>query len=65
MCLQQATGGKALFQGRDILDMSEEELTQYQRKSDHFPESLCFAESNVLLLDKSDGTDADSQDWSG
>lgn len=32
MRLQQATGGKALFQGRDILDMSEQEFTQYQRK---------------------------------
>ncbi len=32
MRLQQATGGKALFQGRDILDMSEKEFTQYQRK---------------------------------
>ena len=32
MRLQKATGGKALFQGRDILDMSEQEFTQYQRK---------------------------------
>ncbi|WP_216934802.1 MULTISPECIES: ABC transporter ATP-binding protein [unclassified Acinetobacter] len=32
MRLQQATGGKALFQGRDILAMSEQEFTQYQRK---------------------------------
>ena len=32
MRLQQATGGKALFQGRDILAMSEKEFNQYQRK---------------------------------
>lgn len=32
MRLQQATGGQALFQGKDILAMSEKEFTQYQRK---------------------------------
>lgn len=32
MRLQQATGGKALFKGRDILEMSEKEFTAYQRK---------------------------------
>ena len=32
MRLQEATGGKALFQGKDILAMSEKEFAQYQRK---------------------------------
>ncbi|MFH7348789.1 ABC transporter ATP-binding protein [Acinetobacter variabilis] len=32
MRLQQATGGKALFQGKDILSMTEKEFTAYQRK---------------------------------
>ena len=32
MRLQEATGGKALFEGRDILAMSEKEFAQYQRK---------------------------------
>lgn len=32
MRLQQATGGKALFQGRDILAMSDKEFRAYQRK---------------------------------
>lgn len=32
MRLQQASGGQALFQGKDILAMSEKEFTQYQRK---------------------------------
>jgi len=32
MRLQQATGGQALFQGKDILAMSEKEFIQYQRK---------------------------------
>ncbi|MDR0235223.1 ABC transporter ATP-binding protein [Acinetobacter sp.] len=32
MRLQQATGGQALFQGKDILAMSEKEFRQYQRK---------------------------------
>lgn len=32
MHLQEATGGKALFQGKDILAMSEKEFAQYQRK---------------------------------
>ena len=32
MRLQEATGGKALFQGRDILAMSDKEFTAYQRK---------------------------------
>ena len=32
MRLQQATGGKALFKGRDMLEMSEKEFTAYQRK---------------------------------
>ena len=32
MRLQQATGGKALFQGKDILAMSEKDFAQYQRK---------------------------------
>ena len=32
MRLQEATGGKALFQGKDILAMTEKEFAQYQRK---------------------------------
>ena len=32
MRLQQASGGQALFQGKDILAMSEKEFAQYQRK---------------------------------
>ena len=32
MRLQEATSGKVLFQGKDILAMSEKEFTQYQRK---------------------------------
>lgn len=32
MRLQAATGGKALFEGQDILAMSEKEFAQYQRK---------------------------------
>lgn len=32
MRLQQATGGKALFQGKDILSMTEKEFTAYRRK---------------------------------
>ena len=32
MRLQEATGGKALFQGRDLLSMTEKEFAQYQRK---------------------------------
>jgi peptide/nickel transport system ATP-binding protein len=32
MRLQEATGGKALFQGRDILAMSDKEFSAYQRK---------------------------------
>ena len=32
MRLQQATDGKALFQGKDILSMTEKEFTAYQRK---------------------------------
>jgi peptide/nickel transport system ATP-binding protein len=32
MRLQQASGGQALFQGKDILAMSEKEFVQYQRK---------------------------------
>ncbi|MGQ0475611.1 ABC transporter ATP-binding protein [Acinetobacter sp. FDAARGOS_724] len=32
MRLQQATGGRALFQGKDILSMTEKEFTAYQRK---------------------------------
>ncbi|MFN3291282.1 MAG: ABC transporter ATP-binding protein [Acinetobacter sp.] len=32
MRLQVATGGKALFEGQDILAMSEKEFAQYQRK---------------------------------
>ena len=32
MRLQGATGGKALFQGRDLLSMTEKEFAQYQRK---------------------------------
>ena len=32
MRLQEATGGKALFQGKDILAMSEKEFRAYQRK---------------------------------
>ena len=32
MRLQEATGGKALFEGQDILAMSEKEFAQYQRK---------------------------------
>lgn len=32
MRLQEATGGQALFEGHDILAMSEKEFTQYQRK---------------------------------
>lgn len=32
MRLQQASGGKALFQGKDILAMSDKDFTQYQRK---------------------------------
>lgn len=32
MRLQQASGGQALFQGKDILAMSEREFAQYQRK---------------------------------
>ena len=32
MRLQEATGGKALFQGRDLLSMSEKEFARYQRK---------------------------------
>ncbi|WP_312209096.1 ABC transporter ATP-binding protein [Acinetobacter variabilis] len=32
MRLQQATGGKALFQGKDIFSMTEKEFTAYQRK---------------------------------
>lgn len=32
MRLQQATGGQALFQDKDILAMSEKEFRQYQRK---------------------------------
>ena len=32
MRLQEATGGKALFQGKDILAMSEKDFAQYQRK---------------------------------
>jgi peptide/nickel transport system ATP-binding protein len=32
MRLQQATGGKALFQGQDLLAMSEKEFARYQRK---------------------------------
>ncbi|MGY6625707.1 ABC transporter ATP-binding protein [Acinetobacter johnsonii] len=32
MRLQEATGGKALFEGQDILAMSEKEFARYQRK---------------------------------
>jgi peptide/nickel transport system ATP-binding protein len=32
MRLQQASGGQALFQGKDILAMSDKEFAQYQRK---------------------------------
>ncbi|MGE8653059.1 MAG: ABC transporter ATP-binding protein [Acinetobacter gandensis] len=32
MRLQEATGGQALFEGKDILSMSEKEFNQYQRK---------------------------------
>ncbi|WP_010116885.1 ABC transporter ATP-binding protein [Acinetobacter sp. P8-3-8] len=32
MRLQESTGGKALFEGKDILAMSEKEFAQYQRK---------------------------------
>ncbi|MDH1439313.1 ABC transporter ATP-binding protein [Acinetobacter johnsonii] len=32
MRLQKATGGKALFEGQDILAMTEKEFAQYQRK---------------------------------
>lgn len=32
MHLQEATGGKALFEGQDILAMSEKEFARYQRK---------------------------------
>ena len=32
MRLQEATGGKALFEGKDILAMSEKEFARYQRK---------------------------------
>ena len=32
MRLQAATGGKALFEGQDILAMSEKEFARYQRK---------------------------------
>lgn len=32
MRLQEATGGKALFEGQDILTMSEKEFARYQRK---------------------------------
>lgn len=32
MRLQDATGGKALFQGRDLLSMTEKEFARYQRK---------------------------------
>ncbi|MDH1363753.1 ABC transporter ATP-binding protein [Acinetobacter johnsonii] len=32
MRLQAATGGKAMFEGQDILAMSEKEFAQYQRK---------------------------------
>ncbi|MDN5557768.1 MAG: ABC transporter ATP-binding protein, partial [Acinetobacter sp.] len=32
MRLQEATGGKALFQGRDLLSMTEKEFARYQRK---------------------------------
>ena len=32
MRLQEATGGKALFEGQDILAMTEKEFAQYQRK---------------------------------
>ncbi|RZG75408.1 ABC transporter ATP-binding protein [Acinetobacter sp. WCHAc060025] len=32
MRLQQASGGKALFQGKDILAMSDKDFAQYQRK---------------------------------
>jgi peptide/nickel transport system ATP-binding protein len=32
MRLQEATGGKALFQGKDILSMSDKEFNAYQRK---------------------------------
>ena len=32
MRLQQASGGQALFQGKDILAISEKEFAQYQRK---------------------------------
>ncbi len=32
MRLQEATGGRALFEGKDILSMSEKEFAKYQRK---------------------------------
>lgn len=32
MRLQEATGGQALFEGKDILSMSDKEFNQYQRK---------------------------------
>jgi hypothetical protein len=60
MRLHQATSGQAIFDGKDILSMTDKAFLPVQAPDpDHLPEPLRIAQSISPLADP-DGADADT-----